>query len=96
MTKSVALTLDADGARGLAHIAALDAFNEMSVKPTALSGTSIGAVFAAAYAADRAPRELKDGEVIDLDGRKRVRFTDTPHTPHGWNAGVLFENRRRP
>ena len=23
--------------------------------------------------------------------RKRVRFIDTPHTPHGWDAGVLYE-----
>lgn len=41
--------------------------------------------------ADRAPRVLADGEVIDLGSGKRVRFIDTPHTPHGWDAGVLFE-----
>ena len=41
--------------------------------------------------ADRAPRVLGDGEVIDLGGGKRVRFIDTPHTPHGWDAGVLYE-----
>ncbi len=41
--------------------------------------------------ADRAPRVLQDGETIDLGGGKRVRFIDTPHTPHGWDAGVLFE-----
>lgn len=41
--------------------------------------------------ADRAPRTLSDGEVIDLGGGKRVRFIDTPHTPHGWDAGVLYE-----
>jgi flavorubredoxin len=40
--------------------------------------------------ADRPPRMLADGETIDLGG-KRVRFIDTPHTPHGWDAGVLFE-----
>jgi len=40
--------------------------------------------------ADRAPRQLGDGDVIDIGG-KRVRFIDTPHTPHGWDAGVLFE-----
>ena len=40
--------------------------------------------------ADRAPRMLADGEVIDLGG-KRVRYLDTPHTPHGWDAGVLYE-----
>ncbi|MBZ9859733.1 MBL fold metallo-hydrolase [Mesorhizobium sp. CA12] len=41
--------------------------------------------------ADRAPRVLKDGEVIDMGGGKRVRFIDTPHTPHGWDAGVMYE-----
>ena len=41
--------------------------------------------------ADREPRILGDGEVIDLGGGKRVRYIDTPHTPHGWDAGVMFE-----
>jgi flavorubredoxin len=41
--------------------------------------------------ADRAPRVLQDGEILDLGGGKRVRYVDTPHTPHGWDAGVLFE-----
>ena len=40
--------------------------------------------------ADRAPRILADGEVIDLGGR-RVRYIDTPHVPHGWDAGVMLE-----
>lgn len=41
--------------------------------------------------ADRTPRVLQDGEVIDLGGGKRVRYIDTPHTPHGWDAGVMME-----
>jgi flavorubredoxin len=40
--------------------------------------------------ADRPPRMLADGETIDLGG-KRVRYIDTPHIPHGWEAGVLYE-----
>jgi len=40
--------------------------------------------------ADRPPRSLQDGEVIDLGG-KRVRRIETPHVPHGWDAGLLFE-----
>lgn len=39
---------------------------------------------------DRAPRMLQDGEVIDLGG-KRVRYLDTPHVPHGWEAGLVYE-----
>lgn len=40
--------------------------------------------------ATRPPRSLTDGEVLDLGG-KRVRWIDTPHVPHGWDAGLLFE-----
>jgi flavorubredoxin len=40
--------------------------------------------------ADRPPRRLADGEVIDV-GERRLRHLDTPHVPHGWDAGVLFE-----
>jgi len=41
--------------------------------------------------ADRAPRVLQNREVIDLGRGKRVRYLDTPHIPHGWEAGVLYE-----
>lgn len=40
--------------------------------------------------ADRPPRPLTDGEVMDLGGR-RVRQIPTPHVPHNWEAQVLFE-----
>lgn len=40
--------------------------------------------------ADRPPRPLADGEVIDLGGR-RVRWIDTPHVPHAWESGLMFE-----
>lgn len=44
--------------------------------------------------ADRPPRTLADGEVIDLGGR-RVRYLDTPHVPHGWDAGMMFEEETK-
>jgi flavorubredoxin len=40
--------------------------------------------------ADRPPRALADGEVLDLGG-KRVRWLDTPHVPHAWESGLVFE-----
>lgn len=40
--------------------------------------------------ADRPPRILADGEVIDL-GDRRIRYFDTPHIPHGWEAGLICE-----
>ena len=44
--------------------------------------------------ADRAPRPLADGEALDLGG-KLVRWRDTPHVPHGWEAGLIFEETTR-
>ncbi|HEY1879460.1 MAG TPA: MBL fold metallo-hydrolase [Caulobacteraceae bacterium] len=40
--------------------------------------------------ADRPPRALADGELLDL-GDKRVRWIDTPHVPHAWESGLMFE-----
>ena len=42
----------------------------------------------------RPPAALRDGEVLDLGG-KRVRHIDTPHVPHAWEARVLFEESTR-
>jgi flavorubredoxin len=40
--------------------------------------------------ADRPPRALADGEVLDL-GTRRVRWLDTPHVPHAWESGLIYE-----
>ena len=40
--------------------------------------------------APRPPRALANDEVLDLGGR-RVRRLDTPHVPHCWDAGLLYE-----
>lgn len=40
--------------------------------------------------ADCPPRPLGDGELI-TGGRRRVRYIDTPHVPHAWESGVIFE-----
>ena len=50
-TKTFALALGGGGARGLAHIAVIEALDEMGIKPAAIAGTSIGALVGAAYAA---------------------------------------------
>ncbi len=50
----------------------------------------IGGLVSISDIADRAPRTLDDGEAISL-GRHRVRWFDTPHLPHGWDAGLLAE-----
>jgi flavorubredoxin len=44
--------------------------------------------------ASRPPRPLANQEVLDLGG-KRVRHLDTPHVPHSWDAGLIFEETTR-
>jgi flavorubredoxin len=43
---------------------------------------------------DRPARALKDGEELSL-GRRRVRWISTPHLPHAWECGHLFEATTR-
>jgi flavorubredoxin len=44
--------------------------------------------------ADRPPQALGDGEELDL-GIHRIRWLDTPHVPHGWDAGLIWESSTR-
>ena len=59
MSPKVGLALGGGGARGLAHIAILEAFDEAGVKPAMIAGTSIGALIGAAYAAGMSAVEIR-------------------------------------
>jgi NTE family protein len=58
-TKTFALALGGGGARGIAHIAVLEALDEMGKKPAAIAGTSIGSLIGAAYAAGMSGKEIR-------------------------------------
>ncbi|MGH6814291.1 MAG: patatin-like phospholipase family protein [Hyphomicrobiaceae bacterium] len=58
-TPSIGLALGSGGARGLGHILALEAFDELGVKPKIIAGTSIGAVYGAAYASGMTARLIR-------------------------------------
>jgi NTE family protein len=83
---SIAIALGGGGARGLAHIAILEAIDELGVKPLAVSGTSIGAIIGAAYASGVEAKHLRTHTVAVLRNRSDVmtkllkarvgRFTD--------------------
>ena len=44
--------------------------------------------------ADRPARSMADGEVLSL-GSHSIKWIDTPHLPHGWEAGHLVETSTR-
>lgn len=50
----------------------------------------IGVMLSINDQASRPPRVLGNGEVVDIGG-KRVRQINTPHVPHGWDAGLIYE-----
>jgi NTE family protein len=62
---TVALALGAGGARGLAHIAVLEAFDELGLRPVAIASSSIGAVVGVAYSAGLSARALR-AHALDL------------------------------
>ncbi len=67
----------------------------LAVAPEAQAVCSnVGALVTVNDFADRAPRALADGEVLQT-GRHRLRFLATPHVPHGWDAGLLFDETER-
>ncbi len=83
---------------GLSHFEADEcgALNEfLAAAPGAvpLCG-QVAAMVSVADVADRPPRVLAEGETVSL-GKRRVRWFDTPHVPHAWECGFLFEEHTR-
>ncbi|MGH6891185.1 MAG: patatin-like phospholipase family protein [Dongiaceae bacterium] len=60
------------GARGLAHIAMLQAFDELGVRPYCLAGTSMGALVGAAYASGISARDIAEHAIDVLANRVRL------------------------
>jgi NTE family protein len=56
---TIALALGGGGARGLAHILMLEVLDDLGLKPTVIAGTSIGAIFGAAYASGLSARLIR-------------------------------------
>ena len=72
---------------------ALNEWLETAPQAVAVQG-NVGVNVCANDQALRPPRALADGEVLSL-GERQVRWIDTPHLPHGWDCGFLFEVKTR-
>jgi NTE family protein len=59
-SRRIGLALGGGGAKGLAHVAVLDAFDQAGVRPAAIAGTSIGAIIGGAYAAGYAAKAIRN------------------------------------
>ncbi len=58
MTK-IGIAFGSGGARGLAHLLMIEAFEELGLKPSVISGSSVGAIIGAFYAAGYSSKEMK-------------------------------------
>ena len=67
---SIALALGGGGARGIAHILMLEVFDELGLKPKIIAGTSIGAIFGAAYASGLSAKLIR-AHAEEVLGSKR-------------------------
>jgi NTE family protein len=85
---SVALALGAGGARGLAHIAVLEAFDEIGFKPVAIAGASIGAMVGAAYAAGMPARAIR-AHALDVLRDRATLMSALIQSRSGRLTGVL-------
>lgn len=68
----VGLALGGGGARGLAHIPVLEALDDLGIKPVQIAGTSIGAIFGAAYASGLSGQEIRQIVLEVLSDKKEV------------------------
>lgn len=74
--KKIGLALGAGGVRGIAHIFAVEAFEELGIKPAVISGTSMGAIIGAAYAAGLTSREMRSA-IDHFTTSSNLKFWDT-------------------
>jgi flavorubredoxin len=97
---AVATVLDPAGLRwiGFSHFESDEcgALNEwLAAAPGAQAVCSfVGATVSVNDFAVRPARALADDELLQT-GRHRLRFLATPHVPHGWDAGLFFDETDR-
>ncbi len=72
---------------------ALNEWLELAPRAQALCGV-VGALVSVNDFANRAPRALADGELVTI-GRHGLRFLSTPQVPHGWDAGLFFDETEK-
>ena len=74
MTKDVALVLSSGGARGLAHIGAIEELEAQGYRITSIAGCSMGALIGGVYAAGKL-KEFREW-MKTVDRRKMLELTD--------------------
>ncbi len=85
----VALVLGGGGARGIAHIHVLQAFDDLGIKPCVIAGSSIGSVMGAGYAAGMSGAEIADYALRTFSKRAEVMARLWRLRPDGFAAAIM-------
>lgn len=94
MSKKVALVLGSGGARGLAHIGAIEVLEEKGYEVDAIAGTSIGAVIGGLYAVGSLPKYKE--WILNLDKFGVFKLIDLTLSSNGFIKGdKVFEEMRK-
>jgi NTE family protein len=88
----IGVALGGGGARGLAHIAILEAFDELGIRPHRMAGTSMGALVGAAYASGLPARELREHAQDTLANRVQLARRLLSRSDASLAALISFES----
>lgn len=98
--RKVGVALGGGGVRGLGHVPALEAMDAFGIVPSALAGTSMGAIIAALYASGRtgaAIRDLvgqhivtRDDSVMDVYAKRDFLLKWLDGIRFAWKGSGLF------
>lgn len=97
---SICLVLGGGGARGISHILILEVLDELGIVPRQILGTSIGAIFGAAYASGLSARDIRQFAMEALSKRTEILkklFLQKPDTLRElWNLTPLRSSLMNP
>ena len=93
MTKKLGIAFGGSGAEGIAGVAYIKALEEMDIKPDIVSGTGIGAVVAAMYAAGMTSQDMLGFlKEINFPGAKRpINLNKVKDAKYGILDGMGLE-----
>jgi predicted acylesterase/phospholipase RssA len=99
----VALVLSGGGARGLAQIGVLKAFDEFGIQPDCVVGNSMGAIVAALYAAGYSADSIRSivlstnwDEIFVNSARRSAQFVSQKSEPSNYMIEIRFDDSFRP
>ncbi len=73
--QKIGLVLGSGGAKGIAHIAFLKVLDELNIKPSIISGSSIGSFIGALYASGLSAEKMQE-VILDMNLKKLTKLLD--------------------